>query len=238
MINNKSAEEKNNKKRIFRIDSDIKSNESSIYQSRLIIEENRTMILNNYSAAFSGNNKLASVNTKEIYENRNAIIAKIEVNNELEKEFVQAEKNKASLDFMTQQSKINAINLEISHQMAEVNAKLIEINKKIMETNQVIVEFNTNQLQKNKELLQKKLNVSKINSETNNELAKKNREKMFELENKEKGVKKEMHKLLEKSKENSETLLQNRVEILDRRSSIMSNHHTIQVNRSKIFFGS
>ena len=31
MINNKSAEEKNNKKRIFRIDSDIKSNESFLY---------------------------------------------------------------------------------------------------------------------------------------------------------------------------------------------------------------
>ncbi len=238
MINNKPAEEKNNKKRIFRIDSDIKSNESSIYQSRLTIEENRTMILNNYSAAFSGNNKLANVNTKEILENRNAIIAKIKINNELEKEFVQAEKNKASLDFMTHQSKINTINLEISHQMAEVNARLIEINKRIMETNQIIVEFNTNQLQKNKELLQKKLNVSSINSETTNELIKKNREKMLELENTEKGVKKEMHRLLEKSKENSDTLLQNRVEILNRRSSIMSNHDTIQINRSKIFFGS
>ena len=238
MINNKSAEERSNKKRIFRIDSDIKSNESSIYQSRLTIEENRTMILNNYSAAFSGNNKLANVNTKEIFENRNAIIAKIEINNELEKEFVQAEKNKANLDFMTHQSKINAINLEISNQMAEVNARLIEINKRIMQTNQVIVEFNTNQLKKNKELLQKKLNVSSISSENINELVKKNREKIFELENGEKSVKKQMHKLLEKSKENSDTLLQNRVEILDRRSSIMSNHDTIQVNRSKIFFGS
>ena len=116
--------------------------------------------------------------------------------------------------------------------------ELIEINKRIMETNQIIVEFNTNQLQKNKELLQKKLNVSSINSETTNELIKKNREKMLELENTEKGIKKEMHRLLEKSKENSDTLLQNRVEILNRRSSIMANHDTIQINRSKIFFGS
>ena len=44
-----------------------------------------------------------------------------------------------------------------------------------------------------------------------------------------------MHRLLEKSKENSDTLLQNRVEILNRRSSIMANHDTIQINRSKIF---
>ena len=57
---------------------------------------------------------------------------------------------------------------------------------------------------------------------------------MLELENTEKGVKK-MHRLLEKSKENSDTLLQNRVEILNRRSSIMANHDTIQINRSKIF---
>ena len=58
---------------------------------------------------------------------------------------------------------------------------------------------------------------------------------MLELENTEKGIKKEMHRLLEKSKENSDTLLQNRVEILNRRSSIMANHDTIQINRSKIF---
>ena len=46
-------------------------NESSIYQSRLTIEENRTMILNNYSAAFSGNNKLNQCKYKKrFYENR------------------------------------------------------------------------------------------------------------------------------------------------------------------------
>ena len=65
---------KNTLKRIFQIDSEIKSNNSMIFQSRQIIEENRSMILNNYTSAYSGNHKLANTNTRDIYENRSAIL--------------------------------------------------------------------------------------------------------------------------------------------------------------------
>ena len=57
-------------KRIYCIDSEINSNNNLILQSRQMIEENRSMILNNYASAFSGNNKFARVNTEEIYRNR------------------------------------------------------------------------------------------------------------------------------------------------------------------------
>ena len=51
----------------------INSNNNLILQSRQMIEENRSMILNNYASAFSGNNKFARANTEEIYRNRNSI---------------------------------------------------------------------------------------------------------------------------------------------------------------------
>ena len=41
-------------KRIYFIDSEINSNNNLIFQSRQMIEENRSMILNNYASAFSG----------------------------------------------------------------------------------------------------------------------------------------------------------------------------------------
>ena len=41
-----------NKKRIFKIDADVMTNKANAYLSRSIIEENRMMILSNYSAAF------------------------------------------------------------------------------------------------------------------------------------------------------------------------------------------
>ena len=91
--------EKVTQKIIFQIDSEIKSNNNLISQSRQVIEENRSMILNNYTSSYSGNHSLANKNTEEIFENRNAILLKIKLNNELEEKFVEAEKNKAVVDF-------------------------------------------------------------------------------------------------------------------------------------------
>ena len=162
--------EKNTLKKVFQIDSEIKSNSSLIFQSRQMIEENRSMILSNYTSAFSGNNRLAITNTEEIFKNRNSILSKIKINNEVEKKFVDAEKNKANLDFLEHQSNLNSANLAISKEMAEINSKLIEINKKIMQANESIVSFNENQLEHNEKLLKKKIDISKINEENNNSI--------------------------------------------------------------------
>ena len=48
-----------------------------------MIEENRLMILSNYSAAFMGNRQLANSNTDEIFDNRQAILDNVESGNEV-----------------------------------------------------------------------------------------------------------------------------------------------------------
>ena len=59
---------KANRKRIFKIDAEVMTNKANAYISRSMIEENRLMILSNYSAAFLGNRQLANSNTDEIFE--------------------------------------------------------------------------------------------------------------------------------------------------------------------------
>ena len=63
-----------NRKTIFNIESNVLSNKALVYQSRSMIEENRLMIMSNYSAAFMGNRQLANANTDEIFANRSAIL--------------------------------------------------------------------------------------------------------------------------------------------------------------------
>ena len=69
-------------------------------------------------------------------------------------------------------------------------------------------------------------------------LFEKTRKKIKKLKNNEKINQDELHKLLNKSRENADLLLNNRNEILQRRNDIMSNKETISINKSKIFFGS
>ena len=88
---------KANKRRIFKIDAEVMTNKANAYISRSMIEENRLMILSNYSAAFMGNRQLANSNTEEIFENRKTILDNYKSKNDVEENFINAKKNKASL---------------------------------------------------------------------------------------------------------------------------------------------
>ena len=68
------------------------TNKTMIYTSRSMIEENRLMILSNYSAAFMGNRQLANSNTDEIFDNRQAILDNVESGNEVEENFINSQK--------------------------------------------------------------------------------------------------------------------------------------------------
>ena len=92
---------KANKRRIFKIDAEVMTNKANAYISRSMIEENRLMILSNYSAAFMGNRQLANSNTEEIFENRKTILDNYKSKNDVEENFINAQKNKASSKYLT-----------------------------------------------------------------------------------------------------------------------------------------
>ena len=99
---------KENRKRIFKLAAEVMTNKANAYISRSMIEENRLMILSNYSAAFMGNRQLANSNTEEIFENRSTILENYKPKNEVEENYVNAQKNKGALDFLKHRSDLNS----------------------------------------------------------------------------------------------------------------------------------
>ena len=79
----------------FSLDAEVMTNKTLIYASRSMIEENRLMILSNYSAAFMGNRQIANNDTDEIFENRHAILDNVDTHGDVEENFVSSQKNKA-----------------------------------------------------------------------------------------------------------------------------------------------
>ena len=75
------------------------TNKTLIYASRSMIEENRLMILSNYSAAFMGNRQIANSNTDEIFENRQAILDSAENSNEVEENYINSQKKQSFIGF-------------------------------------------------------------------------------------------------------------------------------------------
>ena len=227
-----------NRKRVFAIDAEVMTNKALIYSSRSIIEENRSMILSNYVAAFMGNRQLANNNTDEIFKNRQAILDNINTQSDTESNFVNAQKNKASLDFLDHRSKLNSEVLEISNDIAEINSKLIEINERIMAANKKIVDFNSEQIEVNSELLNDNLHPENATPDSNAELIKQNRDKMTNLETRVSSNRERMEKLISKSENNSKSLIENKEKIHERRAAIMKNRETIMKNRAKIMIKS
>ena len=173
---------KANRKRIFKIDADVMTNKANAYISRAMIEENRLMILSNYSAAFLGNRQLANSNTEEIFENRKTILDNYNSKNDVEENYINAQKNKASLDFLKHRSELNSSLLKISEEMSNINSKLIDINKKIMKANESIVEFNTKQISENKSLINGSLKPQNAKPASNAKIIKSNSSAMKHLE--------------------------------------------------------
>ena len=227
---------KANRKRIFKIDAEVMTNKANAYISRSMIEENRLMILSNYSAAFLGNRQLANSNTDEIFENRKTILDNYNTQNDVEENYINAQKNKASLDFLKHRSALNTSVLKISEEMATINAKLIAINKKIMDANQSIVDFNTNQIAENKSLINGALNPKKATPASNAKIIKNNTKAMQQLEKNVKNNSKMMKDLITKSQNNSDSLMKNKNQIKQRRNAALSNRDKILANKSLIKF--
>ena len=227
---------KENRKRIFKIDAEVMTNKANAYLSRAMIEENRMMILSNYSAAFLGNRQLANSNTDEVFDNRTAILESYKTKNDVEENYINAQKNKASLDFLKHRSDLNTALLKVSEEMAAVNAKLIDINKKIMDANQSIVDFNAKQIATNKALISGALKPQSAKPGSNAKIIKSNKSAMASLEKNVKNNRKRMNDLINISEKNAGALMQNKVQIKQRRKTALTNREKILANKSLIKF--
>ena len=193
------------------------------------------MILSNYSAAFMGNRQIANNNTDEIFENRHAILDNVDTQNDVEENFVNSQKNKASLDFLQHRSQLNSAVLEISEKMATINAALIDVNRAIMESNQAIVDFNSEQIAVNSALLSGDLQPSRATPESNAETIENNKKMMNDLETRVAANREKMESLVNTSEENAQALADNKKAIGERRSAMLANRDKIMANKDKIF---
>ena len=211
-----------NQKRICDIESDVMANKALVYQSRSMIEENRMMILSNYSAAFTGNRQVTNSNTDEIFANRAYILDEINCDNDVEQNYVLAQKTKSRLDFLKHRSSLTSDVLKISQEMAEVNAMLSKINQKIMQANQSILEFNADQVEKNSEIADGSLRPVNATPDSNAELIAANKVSMEHMATNVLTNRGALETLFETSAVNEKALMENKLSINERRERQLS----------------
>ena len=205
----------------------VTDNKASLYQSRAIIEENRMMILSNYTANFMGNRQLINQNTDDVFSASETMLDALDPQTESESVAVEIFNQSASLDFLSHRSSLTSSVIQISEQMAEVNARLISINREIMETNTSIIAFNQKQIERNKGYSNNESVLHAATDEMNERLIDENNQKIEEINISATRNSEEIANLLHSSMENRSRLISNKDEISAARNSILENRELI-----------
>lgn len=205
----------------------VTDNKASLYQSRAIIEENRMMILSNYTANFMGNRQLINQNTDDVFSASETMLDALDPQTESESVAVEIFNQSASLDFLSHRSSLTSSVIQISEQMAEVNARLISINREIMETNNSIIAFNKKQIERNKGYSNNESVLHAATDEMNERLIDENNQKIEEINISATRNSEEIANLLHSSMENRSRLISNKDEISAARNSILENRELI-----------
>ena len=205
----------------------VTDNKAALYQSRAIIEENRMMILSNYTANFMGNRQLINQNTDDVFSASETMLDALDPQTESESVAVEIFNQSASLDFLSHRSSLTSSVIQISEQMAEVNARLISINREIMETNNSIIAFNKKQIERNKGYSNNESVLHAATDEMNERLIDENNQKIEEINISATRNSEEIANLLHSSMENRSRLISNKDEISAARNSILENRELI-----------
>jgi len=143
-----------NEAKLHEVHLDVMTNKEKLYAIRSIIEENRALVLKNYSSAFIGNRQMINQNTDDIFKNRTAILDAMKVDGQIQENFRNSKFNEAEVDFLEHRSKLNNRVAKVNEMMSAANTKLIDINSSIMAGNEEIVKFNAAQIETNSKLLE------------------------------------------------------------------------------------
>ena len=223
-----------NRKALFGLECQVTANKTNAYSTRSAIEENRALILKNYTAAFMGNRQLANQNTDDIFRNRRTILSSLDVQTDVERNYVESSLNEASIDYLEHRAELNASVLEVNKMMADVNARLIEINSRIMKSNESIVSFNSKNLSINSKILASGLSPKTATPASNARRISKNKDRLARILKVAKTNSSTILGLLKIAAKNRGAIEKNAAGILLRRKGIEDNRKKISQNQSHV----
>merc|ERR1712072_359853 len=90
---------KANEAKLHELSLTVFTNKSKLLAVRSIIEENRAMLLKNYTCAFGGNRLMANQNTDCIFKNRRKALSALKCEGQVQKNFRNSKFDEAKVDF-------------------------------------------------------------------------------------------------------------------------------------------
>eukprot|EP00928_Gymnodinium_smaydae_P015931 TRINITY_DN1592_c0_g1_i11.p1 TRINITY_DN1592_c0_g1~~TRINITY_DN1592_c0_g1_i11.p1 ORF type:complete len:532 (-),score=129.53 TRINITY_DN1592_c0_g1_i11:180-1715(-) len=223
-----------NKAKLYELEDTVLHNKFLAYETRACIEENRALILKNYSAAFTGNRQMANSNSDAIFRNRAAILGACKCDGPVQENYRNSMLNEAKITYLEHRSELNSRVAEVNDEMADINAALIAVNTDIMAGNAAVVEFNTKHIQINGQYLRGDIELATATPEKNADRISSNSNRMQAILSRATQNTSILETAADKVSANRAAILKNSDDIFERRKGIADNHKKIRANASKI----
>jgi len=209
-------------------------NTAKLLAVRSLIEENRALLMKNYTVAFGCNRLMVNGNTDCIFKNRLAILDAMKLEPGQEHiNFRNTKMNKAKIDFLEHRSQLNNRVAKTNVCMTAANAKLIEANTMIMNNNEEVVKFNTSAIETNKKLLEG-IQADKATPESNAARVDANTKGIAMIVDHSTKYDEKVEEMTKACLENRKKIIANAKDIDDRRKKILENRAGVLENGGKV----
>jgi len=223
----------NNEGDIHELYITVMSNKQAVFEARSMIEENRSSVIQNYTAAFMGNRQMANENTDAIYKNRFTILEALKVDGLVQENFRQSKINESTIEYLENRCQLNNRVAKVNEKFSDANAAFIEVNGMVLATNEEIVTFNAAQIATNCKLLEG-IQADKATPEANAARIAANAEKVANIKNTNLFTETDLVTMHAEIKKNRIALEANAATIKERRKEILANRTAIKENGAKV----
>lgn len=234
-VNYSASQIKENKRLIFDLEAIVTDNFAKSMLSLADVEENRALLLRNFTSSFMGNRSLALDNEEDLHRNRLLMIDALETESDVQKDFKGALTNSTSLDQIEYRITVNETLSKITESLSTVNATLKQINDLIMESNENVVTNVDEMISENAAWIDGQLEQMKnaANSKNNSGLAHANSLRIEKLRDISKSHSEKISELLTRVESETSGILDSGSKIADRKSRIMSAREKVAANQKR-----
>ena len=149
---------KKNKRRIFELECGVSTAYAELMLLIADIEENRSLLMRNYTSAFNGNRSIGIDNVEDLYRCRMLMVDALEAKTEPEQNFKNAMTNSLRIDLLENRFGLNEKLREVAAQIAEINVIFITLNELIASANEVLADQGAEMVSQNAEWIDGELN--------------------------------------------------------------------------------
>lgn len=230
-----AANIRKNKRRIFELECQVSTAYAELMLLVANVEENRALLMRNFTSAFNGNRAIAIDNVEDLYRCRMLMVDALDAKTEPEQNFKNAMTNSLRIDLLENRFVLNEKLREVASQMAEINVLVIALNQLVADANEALADQGAEMVSENAAWIDGELDklFASANPTNNAKIVESNTERLISLVEKAHIAEQQAHEMVNVVEGRTKIILDAGDDIADRRERIQADREKVVANQKR-----